>query len=145
MTEARWTYGDGVTEVLTDTETSHSYSSRGNYPVTCEVFRTNVQGQRVLAGYVSTVIHAGYEGVESYDDAKGCSLYPNPANSIVTIEGQNITAVRLTNCIGQVVMEKACVSVESMTLDLTELPIGIYIIEVVASSYRTIKQLVISR
>jgi hypothetical protein len=42
-------------------------------------------------------------------------------------------------------MEKACESIESMTLDLTELPTGIYIIEVVASSYSTIKQLVISR
>jgi hypothetical protein len=145
MTEARWIYGDGVTEVLTDTETSHSYSSRGNYPVTCEVFRTNAQGQRVLAGYVSTVIHAGYEGVESHDDAKECSLYPNPANSIVTIEGQNTTAVRLTNCIGQVVMEKACESIESMTLDLTELQTGIYMVEIISSSKRSIKQLVISR
>ena len=98
-----------------------------------------------MAGYVSTIIHAGYESVESHDYTKECNLFPNPANSKVSIEGQGITSVRLTNCYGQVVMEKACEPADSMTLDLTELPIGIYIIEVVASSYRTIKQLVISR
>ena len=145
MTEAHWTYGDGMTEILTDTEAWHTYSTQGNYPVTCEVFRTDAQGRRVMAGYVSTIIHAGYESVESHDYTKECNLFPNPANSKVSIEGQNITSVRLTNCYGQVVMEKACESTDSMTLDLTELPIGIYIIEIVASSYRTIKQLVISR
>ena len=145
MTEAHWTYGDGVTEVLTDTEAWHTYSTQGNYPVTCEVFRTDAQGRRVLAGYVSTIIHAGYESVESHDYTKECNLFPNPANSKVSIEGQNITSIRLTNCYGQVVMEQTCESVDFMALDLTELPTGIYIIEVVASSYRTIKQLVISR
>jgi hypothetical protein len=145
MTEAHWTYGDGMTEVLTDTEAWHTYFTQGNYPVTCEVFRTDTQGRSVLAGYVSTVIHAGYEGVESHDDVKECSLYPNPANSNVTIKSQNITTVRLTNCYGQVVMEKACESADSLALDLTELPIGIYMVEIISSSKHSIRQLVISR
>jgi hypothetical protein len=83
--------------------------------------------------------------VESHDYTKECNLFPNPANSKVSIEGQGITAVRLTNCYGQVVMEKANESIDSMALDLTELPIGIYVVEIISSSKRSIKQLVISR
>ena len=142
MVEAHWNYGDGTTEVLTDTQAWHGYSAQGNYPVTCEVFRTNAHGQHVLAGYVSTVIHAGYEGLESKVELEGCEMYPNPVNSQVTIEGRHINCIRLTNSYGQVVMEKTYESADNVTLDLENLPQGIYVVGIVTKTNHFIKQLV---
>jgi len=139
--EAHWNYGDGTTEVLTGAEAWHSYSVQGNYPVACEVFRTDAQGGQVLAGYVSTVIHAGYEGLESNSFIEGCAMYPNPAQSQVTFEGQQINRIRLLDSFGQVVMEKNYESADRVTLDLSDLPQGVYIAEITTQTNRTVKQL----
>jgi len=141
LAEAHWNYGDGTTEVLTSTEAWHSYAVQGNYPVTCEVFRTDAQSGQVLAGYVSTVIHAGYEGLESNSFIEGCNVYPNPATSQVTIEGQQINRIRLLDSFGQVVMEKNYVSASRVTLDLSDLPQGVYIAEITTQTNRIVKQL----
>lgn len=142
VNEAHWNYGDGAMEVLTDTQAWHSYPTQGHYPVTCEVFRTDSQGQRVLAGYVSTVIHAGYEGLENHNGSIQCNMYPNPANTQVTIEGNDIFCIRLTNIFGQVVMEKTCETADYVTLDLSDLPQGFYVVEITTRTNRFIKQLV---
>lgn len=142
MTEAHWNYGDGTTEVLTGAEAWHSYSTQGNYPVTCEVFRTDAQGRQVLAGYVSTVIHAGYAGLESNSLIEGCNMYPNPTQSQVTIEDKLINRIRLLDSYGQVVMEKNYVSADRVTLDLTDLPQGVYMVEVVSEWSRMVKRLI---
>lgn len=141
-TEAHWNYGDGCTEVLTGTEAWHSYPTQGHYPVTCEVFRTDAQGRQVLAGYVSTVIHAGYEGLESHTEIENCNLYPNPTQSLVTLDGNDILGLRLTNSYGQMVMEKAFESTNHVTLDVSELPRGVYLVEVITKTHRIVKQLV---
>ena len=142
LAEAHWDYGDGVMEVLTSAEAWHSYSVQGNYPVTCEVFRTDAQGRQVLAGYVSTVIHAGYEGLDSHVELERSKLYPNPANTHVTIEGNNILYIRLINSYGQVVLEKTYESVNHVTLDLSDLPQGVYSVEVITEKEQIVKQLV---
>ena len=143
IAEAHWNYGDGTTEVLAGAETWHSYAARGNYPITCEVFRNDAQGRLVLAGYVSTVIHAGYEGLESHNEVEGCKLYPNPASSQVTIEENNILCIRLMNSYGQVVLEKTYESADYVKLDLSDLPQGVYLVEVVSEWSRMAKRLVI--
>ena len=142
IVEARWNYGDGATEVLTDTQAWHSYSTQGNYPVTCEVFRTDAQGRQVLAGYVTTIIHAGYEGLESHNGFIECNLYPNPANTQVTIEGNDILCIRLTNSFGQVVMEKNYESADYVTLDLSDLPQGVYLVEIMSEWCQKVKRLI---
>ena len=145
MTEAHWDYGDGSTAVLTDTQAWHSYNAEGNYPVTCEVFRTDAQGRRVVAGYVSTVIRIDPWQVEENNKIKEISLFPNPTTSHVTIEGQNILCIRLTNSFGQVVMNQSYESTDRETLDLSELPQGVYMVEVITDKERIVKSLVICR
>lgn len=142
LAEAHWDYGDGVMEVLTGAEAWHSYSVQGNYPVTCEVFRTDAQGRQVLAGYVSTIIHAGYEGLESLVELERNKLYPNPANTQVTIEGIDILNIRLMNSYGQVVLEKTYESVNHVKLDLSDLPQGVYLVEVITEKEQMVKRLV---
>ena len=142
LTEAHWNYGDGTTEVLTDTQAWHSYSVQGNYPVTCEVFRTDAQGRQVLAGYVSTVIHAGYEGLESNSFFVGCNMFRIHSISQVSFVGQQINRIRLLDSFGQVVMEKNYVSADRVTLDLSNLPQGVYLVEVVSEWSRMEKRLI---
>lgn len=142
VNEAHWNYGDGATEVLTDTLAWHSYSTQGHYPVTCEVFRTDAQGRQVLAGYVSTVIHAGYEGLESHNGSERYKLYPNPTHAQVTFEATGINGVRLMNGFGQVVMEKTFESVDNVMLDLSDLPQGVYMVEIITTTGRAMERLV---
>lgn len=142
VNEAHWNYGDGATEVLTDTLAWHSYSTQGHYPVTCEVFRTDAQGRQVLAGYVSTVIHAGYEGLESHNGSERYKLYPNPTHAQVTFEATGINGVRLMNGFGQVVMEKTFESVDNVMLDLSDLPQGVYMVEIITTTGRAKERLV---
>lgn len=143
MSEAHWDFGDGSSAVLTDAEAWHSYNAAGNYLVTCEVFRTDLQGRQMVAGYVSTVIRIDPWQVDENDHREEISLFPNPATTQMKIEGHDIHCVRLTNGFGQVVMEQSYESIDQLTLDVSELPQGVYSVEVVTANERFIKQLVI--
>ena len=98
-----------------------------------------------MAGYVSTVIRIDPWQVEENNKLKEISLFPNPTTSHVTIEGQNILCIRLTNSFGQVVMNQSYESTDRETLDLSELPQGVYMVEVITDKERIVKSLVICR
>ena len=62
--------------------------------------------------------------------SQGISIYPNPTESLVTIEADGLRQVRVFNVMGQ---EVQCMttSERSVTIDLSEQPSGCYFIEVV--------------
>ena len=57
---------------------------------------------------------AGYESTDEFGITT-TSIYPNPSNGDVTIEGNG--AVTITNILGQIVMHKEIVEKETVTLD----------------------------
>ena len=74
----------------------------------------------------SLVITAsGYDVEES--KTQEISVFPNPACSQVTVEGQQISRIRLVDGFGQTVLDKLYESLDSVTLDLNGLPQGIYV------------------
>ena len=64
---------------------------------------------------------AGYESIDEFDSAT--SIYPNPSNGNVTIEGTGI--VTISNVLGQEVLKKEIVERENFTLNK-----GIYFVKI---------------
>lgn len=79
-------------------------------------------------------------GMDEYEIDSDFTLYPNPATEKVTIHIKNRTIheVKVINLMGRVVLTQACRS-EIVRLDISELPNGIYVLEIDsdgAQSYR---------
>ena len=87
LSEAHWDFGDGSSAVETDVSTQHSYSTEGDFPLSCDIYRLGHQGQHVLAGRVSTIIHIQPDDVEEMNDEglKVAIAYPNPGGNTLNI------------------------------------------------------------
>ena len=57
------------------------------------------------------------------------SVYPNPANSVVTISGDNLLKIEIFNIIGQTVFSTIC-NADENTINIANLNSGIYLIKV---------------
>jgi len=57
-------------------------------------------------------------------------LYPNPTNSKVTVEGKSIRSVAVCNVLGQLVYEMAYKKADKLTVDISSLSPGIYMVRV---------------
>ncbi len=57
-------------------------------------------------------------------------LYPNPTNSNVTVEGKGIRSVAVWNVVGQVVSEQVYKKTDKVTVDISNLPPGVYVVRV---------------
>jgi hypothetical protein len=57
-------------------------------------------------------------------------LYPNPTNSNVTVEGKGIRSVAVWNVVGQLVSEQEYKKVDKVTVDVSHLPPGVYMVRV---------------
>jgi len=58
-------------------------------------------------------------------------VYPNPANETVTITAENITEIVVSNLLGEIVQSsKYKVQSNTATIDISKLPLGIYLLRV---------------
>ncbi|MES2702726.1 MAG: T9SS type A sorting domain-containing protein [Bacteroidota bacterium] len=72
-------------------------------------------------------------GIEPLQEASSVSVYPNPAHSHITVTGSNITAITISNPLGQ-----ALITTTQTGVDISALPAGIYSIKVMqAGGYQT--------
>ena len=60
----------------------------------------------------------------------GFAICPNPAKGCVTVSGTQIAEVRLHNVAGQLVATQAGNGTESLTIDISSLPSGLYFVTV---------------
>lgn len=74
--------------------------------------------------------------------ANGIKLYPNPSNSMVTLESNNIiTKVEIINTLGQVMLHDNSNSATKKSFDLKDLPKGLYLIKVFNNDNFAVKPL----
>ena len=71
--------------------------------------------------------------------------FPNPVNSLLTIEGHGITAIRIIDAMGLEMKKILCSPAESVILDVSDLPQGIYFAEISATIGKSVKRLVVAR
>jgi len=58
------------------------------------------------------------------------SIYPNPTHGEVTVEGRALSKVAVCNVVGQVVSEQAYKKTDKVTVDISNLPPGVYVVRV---------------
>ena len=70
------------------------------------------------------------------------SLYPNPTQGEVTLEGEGLQGVRIVNAFGQTVYN-AKVEGQQVRIDLSGMAKGIYVMHIVTADGETVKQIVV--
>ena len=63
--------------------------------------------------------------IEESEETSFASIYPNPAQNIVTINGENIKKVEVVNLFGETVISENCNRAD-IAVDLSGLPSGVY-------------------
>ena len=72
------------------------------------------------------VAHFNTTGVDD-NAAEGIQLYPNPANNVLTVSGENLKLVEVSNMMGQS-LEAFSVEGPETRIDIGKLPVGIYLV-----------------
>jgi len=67
--------------------------------------------------------------------------YPNPTDGIITIVGENINKIIVTDINGKIIKQKL-ISGKVSTIDLTENPNGIYFVKVETKNETLIKKII---
>ena len=68
----------------------------------------------------------------SENDEAGLSLYPNPANTLMSVEAEGLEQVTICNVMGQVVMRQHCTE-DGVVINTSDLTSGLYTITVKAA------------
>lgn len=131
--EAHWDFGDGITTTSTGLFVQHSYAIRGNYRVSCDIYRQGQQGQQIFAGRVSTIIHVGTDGIEEFF-GEMFSFYPNPTHDVLFVQTLRATSLpaetyRIANLMGQT-LQTGNLDGEKQQIDVSNLPNGLYFLTI---------------
>ena len=92
----------------------------------------------------SLEINATAFGVED-EEEMGILLFPNPAQTEVTVSAPGLSHVRVFNVIGRIVKELPIDRSDTVMLNVGDLPQGLYFVEIMSSFGRTTRPLMISR
>ncbi len=89
-------------------------------------------------------ISATYFDIDE-NEVQHVRLFPNPAQTKVTIEATDLTQILLIDALGQVVMSKEYESPESATLNIGRLPSGVYFVKIATKAGTAVRRLVVAR
>jgi len=70
-----------------------------------------------------------WNGIDETEATASATLHPNPTTGLVTITGENLKAAEVFNTLGQSVAT-ATGKGETMQVDLSGLPVGVYLVNV---------------
>ena len=86
-------------------------------------------------------------GIANINNGISFSVYPNPANTSVTVELQNTidnATISMRDMIGQTLISRE-LTASSLTLDLTPYASGVYFIEIAQGSKTAVRKLIINK
>lgn len=119
----------------------------------CQLFVTSL-GDATLTASVdcgngcanssSLELHATHIGVDEIDEAD-VVIYPNPAKETLVVQADNLTRVKILNCAGQTVKEFNYELDDSVVIDVSGLPRGLYFVEIGTSAGHIVKKVVLSK
>ena len=120
--------------VATVDKTMHEYFDlvdAGDYYYQVTAFRSYCESTPAWADDLTDYVHVEVTSVSENGEA-GLSVYPNPANSLMSVEADGLQKVTICNVMGQVV--KTLYSEEDgVVVNTTDLVSGIYTISVKTS------------
>jgi hypothetical protein len=117
----------------------------------CHLWITNI-GQGTLIARTehdcdtvySIDINATWFDVDE-DNGIPLKLFPNPAQTEVTVQAEEILRIRIIDVIGQVAMEKIFDQTDAACIDIGIIPQGVYLVEISTNKGKTMRKLVVSR
>ncbi len=89
-------------------------------------------------------IHASFYDIEE-NGGPLVTLFPNPAQTKVTVQCKEMLRIRLVDVLGQAVMDKDYGSTDEAILAIGHLPAGVYMVEITTKQGRTTRRLVVER
>lgn len=117
-----------------------STGETGSYIVVCPIETTNVSVTGYRGGCSSTA-QVSFLGVQDVSVQPQVKLFPNPAKGSVSVAATGIRNVELISLMGQVI-ERKQVNANQVSLDLRNLPAGVYFVKVETASTSTVKKLI---
>lgn len=90
---------------------------------------------------VNLVAHL-YYFMDVDENDESISIFPNPTHDVLTINGVGIRSIAVNNTLGQVIVPETKQDAETLTIDLTNQPNGIYIVRIVTNNGAIIKKIV---
>lgn len=141
-TSYKWDFGDGA-PMASGSATAHAYSASGSYVVKA-IMVNDCDSTTILKAVTCTAT-----GIENTQLAKeGIKLYPNPAVNVVTIKSENdlnLKEIIIYNLLGQKVYQAIVQNKNQYTLNVAQLPSGIYSVYIQTNKETIIKKLEIQR
>jgi uncharacterized delta-60 repeat protein len=149
-----WSWGDGNTS--TGATPSHTYSSPGFYNICLTVTDANncvstycdsstyifhaTSGNAVI--YISVVQGPLTVGMNETLTEKRVRIFPNPTSSLLTIRNVSSPVVEIFNLLGQQLdgVEMINLQNEEMSLDVSKLKSGIYLLRIDGQMVRFVRQ-----
>ncbi len=117
-----------------------STGETGSYIVVCPTETTNISVTGYRGGCSGTA-HTSLLGIEDVSMQPEVKLYPNPAKGSVTVATPGMRGVELISLMGQTIQRKQ-VNADHISLDLRDLPAGVYFVKVKTANSSTIKKLI---
>lgn len=144
-----WDFGDGTSS--TDQHPSHIYDVAGVYSVSLTVVDT--ADQTVTKTRPDYITVENTTGVQIENENRVFSIYPNPTSQsfLLVFHPETASEVELTayNSLGQKVkiLYEGSLSEETgnLTVDISDLKVGLYYIELSGKTFNTTQKLIISR
>ena len=103
----------------------------GDYYYQVTAYRSYCESTPAWTGYDTDYVHVEVTSVSENDEA-GLSLYPNPANTLMSVEAEGLEQVTICNVMGQVVMRQHCTE-DGVVINTSDLASGLYTITVKAA------------
>jgi hypothetical protein len=103
----------------------------GDYYYQVTAYRSYCESTPAWTGYETDYVHVEVTSVSENDEA-GLSLYPNPANTLMSVEAVGLEQVTICNVMGQVVMMQHCTE-DGVVINTSDLASGLYTITVKAA------------
>jgi PKD repeat protein len=124
-----WDFGDGNTSTLENP--SNTYTSNNTYQVQLIVYSSD----SCFTDTITKQITITASGISNVNNTIETSIYPNPANSKITIQtNSNYESGAIINSIGEVVLEFS----DEKIIDIHNLNNGVYIIKLFHTETETI-------
>ena len=100
----------------------------GDYYYQVTAFRSYCESTPAWADEETDYVHVEVTSVSENGDA-GLSVYPNPANTLMSVEAEGLQQVTICNVMGQVVKMQRCAE-DGVVINTADLASGIYTISV---------------
>ncbi len=108
------------------------------------IYTVTAEDDLTVQDWIVTVFSSTTE-IDDINYKEYYRIYPNPAKDILTIEGENIQSIEITNELGQIILRKEYIDANNqIDINICNLSSGIYFVRILANEKSAIEKLIIN-